>query len=81
MSPQASQLLALWRQHCGEAASWRQSLLELGVDSVQQLALLAALNQAFAGEHVPLTLRELKAQGAPCTLFNHWLARLPEEVL
>ncbi|MBV7438994.1 amonabactin biosynthesis non-ribosomal peptide synthetase AmoG [Aeromonas sp. sif2416] len=80
MSPQANQLLALWRQHCGEAASWQQSLLELGVDSVQQLALLAALNQAFAGEHVPLTLRELKAQGAPCTLFNHWLARLPEEV-
>lgn len=78
--PQARRLLALWQQYCGESARWQQSLLELGVDSVQQLALLAALNQAFAGDHRPLTLRDLKLQGAPCALFNHWLVRLPEEV-
>ncbi|MGY3942854.1 non-ribosomal peptide synthetase [Aeromonas tecta] len=78
--PQARRLLALWQQHCGEAASWQQSLTALGVDSVQQLALLATLNQAFGADHRPLTLRDLKAHGVPCALFNHWLVRLPEEV-
>ncbi|MCH7373884.1 amino acid adenylation domain-containing protein [Aeromonas sp. MR19] len=77
----ARRLLALWQQHCGEAARWQQPLAALGADSVQQLALLAALNQAFAGDHRPLTLRDLKAHGAPCALYHYWLERLPEEVL
>ncbi|MCS3459659.1 non-ribosomal peptide synthetase [Aeromonas sp. BIGb0445] len=78
--PQARRLLALWQQHCGEGASWQQSLAGLGVDSVQQLTLLAALNRAFAADHQPLTLRDLKAHASPSALFNHWLVRLPEAV-
>ncbi|WP_241006487.1 phosphopantetheine-binding protein, partial [Aeromonas media] len=30
---------------CGVPGVWQQSLQDLGVDSVQQLALLAALNE------------------------------------
>ncbi|MNH25961.1 Phosphopantetheine attachment site [compost metagenome] len=79
--PAARRLLALWQQHCGEAARWQQPLAALGADSVQQLALLAALNQEFAEDHRPLTLRDIKAHGAPGALYHHWLERLPEEVL
>ncbi|MNH33906.1 hypothetical protein D3C79_944640 [compost metagenome] len=51
------------------------------MDSVQQLALLAALNEAFADGRGPLTLGDLKRYGSPSRLFNHWLVRQPEEVL
>jgi non-ribosomal peptide synthetase component F len=41
------------------------ALCELGVDSVQQLALLAALNEAFGQERAPLTLQTLKGPSIP----------------
>ncbi|WDL80911.1 amonabactin biosynthesis non-ribosomal peptide synthetase AmoG [Aeromonas bestiarum] len=77
----ARPLVALWERQCGVPGVWQQTLCELGVDSVQQLALLAALNAAFAGERAPLTLRDLKAHSSPSRLYQHWLVRLPEEVL
>ena len=77
----ARSLVALWERQCGVPGVWQQTLCELGVDSVQQLALLAALNAAFAGERAPLTLRDLKAHSSPSRLYQHWLVRLPEEVL
>ncbi|EQB2597532.1 amonabactin biosynthesis non-ribosomal peptide synthetase AmoG [Aeromonas salmonicida] len=79
--PLARPLVALWERQCGVPGVWQQTLCELGVDSVQQLALLAALNAAFAGERAPLTLRDLKAHSSPSRLYQHWLVRLPEEVL
>ncbi|MFB0583028.1 amonabactin biosynthesis non-ribosomal peptide synthetase AmoG [Aeromonas salmonicida] len=79
--PAARPLVALWERQCGVPGVWQQTLCELGVDSVQQLALLAALNTAFAGERAPLTLRDLKAHSSPSRLYQHWLVRLPEEVL
>ncbi|MDM5102945.1 amonabactin biosynthesis non-ribosomal peptide synthetase AmoG [Aeromonas salmonicida] len=79
--PAAHPLVALWERQCGVPGVWQQTLCELGVDSVQQLALLAALNAAFAGERAPLTLRDLKAHSSPSRLYQHWLVRLPEEVL
>jgi hypothetical protein len=42
-------LLALWERQCGVPGIWQQTLCELGVDSVQQLALLAALNERLPG--------------------------------
>ncbi|WP_349921964.1 amino acid adenylation domain-containing protein [Aeromonas veronii] len=78
---EARRLLTLWQDHCGQHASWQQNLSELGIDSVQQLALLAALNEAFGARHGILSLQRLKEQGSPAHLFNHWLVRLPEEVL
>ena len=77
----ARPLVALWEHQCGVPGVWQQTLCELGVDSVQQLALLAALNAAFTGERAPLTLRDLKAHSSPSRLYQHWLVRLPEEVL
>ncbi|HGY0993595.1 TPA: amonabactin biosynthesis non-ribosomal peptide synthetase AmoG [Aeromonas salmonicida subsp. pectinolytica] len=77
----ARSLVALWERQCGVPGVWQQTLCELGVDSVQQLALLAALNAAFASERAPLTLRDLKAHSSPSRLYQHWLVRLPEEVL
>ncbi|MGX5835150.1 amonabactin biosynthesis non-ribosomal peptide synthetase AmoG [Aeromonas piscicola] len=79
--PAARPLVALWDRQSGVPGVWQQTLCELGVDSVQQLALLAALNAAFAGERAPLTLRDLKAYSSPSRLYQHWLVRLPEEVL
>ncbi|MFM1715417.1 amonabactin biosynthesis non-ribosomal peptide synthetase AmoG [Aeromonas salmonicida] len=79
--PAARPLVVLWERQCGVPGVWQQTLCELGVDSVQQLALLAALNAAFAGERAPLTLRDLKAHSSPSRLYQHWLVRLPEEVL
>ncbi|MGZ8065669.1 amonabactin biosynthesis non-ribosomal peptide synthetase AmoG [Aeromonas salmonicida] len=79
--PAARPLVVLWERQCGVPGVWQQTLCELGVDSVQQLALLAALNAAFAGESAPLTLRDLKAHSSPSRLYQHWLVRLPEEVL
>ncbi|MDM5138212.1 amonabactin biosynthesis non-ribosomal peptide synthetase AmoG [Aeromonas bestiarum] len=79
--PAARPLVALWERQCGVPGVWQQTLCELGVDSVQQLALRAALNAAFAGERTPLTLRDLKAHSSPSLLYQHWLVRLPEEVL
>ncbi|UNP90408.1 amonabactin biosynthesis non-ribosomal peptide synthetase AmoG [Aeromonas encheleia] len=78
---EARVLVALWQRHCGVPGVWQQSLQDLGVDSVQQLALLAALNEAFADGRAPLSLGDLKTYGSPCRLFNHWLVRQPEEVL
>ncbi|MCE9956454.1 amonabactin biosynthesis non-ribosomal peptide synthetase AmoG [Aeromonas rivipollensis] len=78
---EARVLVALWQRHCGVPGVWQQSLQDLGVDSVQQLALLAALNEAFADGRGPLSLGDLKTYGSPCRLFNHWLVRQPEEVL
>ncbi len=78
---EARVLVALWERHCGVPGVWQQSLQDLGVDSVQQLALLAALNEAFADGRAPLSLGDLKTYGSPCRLFNHWLVRQPEEVL
>jgi amino acid adenylation domain-containing protein/non-ribosomal peptide synthase protein (TIGR01720 family) len=77
----ARSLVELWQRHGGVPGGWQQSLQDLGVDSVQQLALLAALNEAFADGRVPLTLGDLKRYGSPSRLFNHWLVRQPEEVL
>ncbi|MGE6167117.1 amonabactin biosynthesis non-ribosomal peptide synthetase AmoG [Aeromonas rivipollensis] len=77
----ARALVALWERQCGVPGVWQQSLQELGVDSVQQLALLAALNEAFADGRAPLSLGDIKTYGSPCRLFNHWLVRQPEEVL
>ncbi|WP_265431661.1 amonabactin biosynthesis non-ribosomal peptide synthetase AmoG [Aeromonas salmonicida] len=79
--PAARSLVVLWERQCGVPGVWQQTLCELGVDSVQQLALLAALNAAFAGERAPLTLRDLKAHSSPSRLYQHWLVRLPEEVI
>ncbi|VFB10602.1 non-ribosomal peptide synthetase [Aeromonas salmonicida] len=79
--PAARPLVVLWERQCGVPGVWQQTLCELGVDSVQQLALLAALNAAFAGERAPLTLLDLKAHSSPSRLYQHWLVRLPEEVL
>lgn len=78
---EARVLVALWERQCGVPGIWQQTLCELGVDSVQQLALLAALNEAFADGRAPLSLGDLKTYGSPCRLFNHWLVRQPEEVL
>ncbi|MGY3979141.1 amonabactin biosynthesis non-ribosomal peptide synthetase AmoG [Aeromonas mytilicola] len=78
---EARVLVALWERHCGVPGVWQQSLQDLGVDSVQQLALLAALNEAFADGRAPLSLGDLKTYGTPCRLFNHWLVRQSEEVL
>ena len=78
---EARVLVALWERHCGVPGVWQQSLQDLGVDSVQQLALLAALNEAFADGRAPLSLGDLKTYGSPCRLFNHWLVRQPEEAL
>ncbi|MEG0007020.1 MAG: amino acid adenylation domain-containing protein [Aeromonas sp.] len=78
---EARRLLALWQDHCGHSASWQQNLSERGIDSVQQLALLAALNEAFGARYGTLSLQRLKGQGSPSQLFNHWLVRLPEEVI
>ncbi|MND67812.1 Linear gramicidin synthase subunit B [compost metagenome] len=78
---EACVLVALWERHCGVPGVWQQSLQDLGVDSVQQLALLAALNEAFADGRAPLSLGDLKTYGTPCRLFNHWLVRQSEEVL
>ncbi|MFM5028213.1 amonabactin biosynthesis non-ribosomal peptide synthetase AmoG [Aeromonas rivipollensis] len=78
---EARVLVALWQRHCGVPGVWQQSLQDLGVDSVQQLALRAALNEAFADGRAPLSLGDLKTYGCPCRLFNHWLVRQPEEVL
>lgn len=78
---EARVLVALWERHCGVPGVWQQSLQDLGVDSVQQLALLAALNEAFADGRAPLSLGDLKTYGSPCRLFNHWLVRQSEEVL
>ncbi|WP_395948574.1 amonabactin biosynthesis non-ribosomal peptide synthetase AmoG [Aeromonas mytilicola subsp. aquatica] len=77
----ARALVALWERQCGVSGVWQQTLMDLGVDSVQQLALLAALNEAFADGRAPLSLGDLKTYGSPCRLFNHWLVRQPEEVL
>ncbi|WP_429169581.1 amonabactin biosynthesis non-ribosomal peptide synthetase AmoG [Aeromonas rivipollensis] len=78
---EARVLVALWERHCGVPGVWQQNLQDLGVDSVQQLALLAALNEAFADGRAPLSLGDLKTYGSPCRLFNHWLVRQPEDVL
>ncbi|MDM5058142.1 amonabactin biosynthesis non-ribosomal peptide synthetase AmoG [Aeromonas rivipollensis] len=78
---EARALVVLWQRHCGVPGVWQQSLQDLGVDSVQQLALLAALNEAFADGRAPLSLGDLKTYGTPCRLFNHWLVRQSEEVL
>ena len=78
---EARVLVALWQRHCGVPGVWQQSLQDLGVDSVQQLALLAALNEAFADGRDPLSLGDLKTYGSPCRLFNQWLVRQSEEVL
>ncbi|MFG0763419.1 amonabactin biosynthesis non-ribosomal peptide synthetase AmoG [Aeromonas media] len=78
---EARVLVALWERQCGVPGVWQQTLCELGVDSVQQLALLAALNEAFADGRAPLSLGDLKTYGSPCRLFNHWPVRQPEEVL
>lgn len=77
----ARTLVALWARHCGESNIWLQTLGELGVDSVQQLALLAALNEAFARDRAPLTLQVLKAYPSPGQLYRHWLVRQTEGVL
>ena len=74
-------LVALWERQCGVPGIWQQTLCELGVDSVQQLALLAALNEAFAQDRAPLTLQTLKAHPSPSRLYRHWLVRQAEAVL
>ncbi|HGY5998162.1 TPA: acyl carrier protein, partial [Aeromonas hydrophila] len=78
---EARALVALWERLCGVPGIWQQTLCELGVDSVQQLALLAALNEAFGQERAPLTLQTLKAHPSPSRLYRHWLVRQTEAAL
>ncbi|HDX9011963.1 TPA: non-ribosomal peptide synthetase, partial [Aeromonas dhakensis] len=78
---EARALVALWERQCGVPGIWQQTLCELGVDSVQQLALLAALNEAFAQDRAPLTLQTLKAHPSPSRLYRHWLVRQTEAAL
>ncbi|HHQ4653350.1 TPA: acyl carrier protein, partial [Aeromonas hydrophila] len=78
---EARALVALWERQCGVPGIWQQTLCELGVDSVQQLALLAALNEAFGQERAPLTLQTLKAHPSPSRLYRHWLVRQTEGAL
>ncbi|MGH1408656.1 MAG: amonabactin biosynthesis non-ribosomal peptide synthetase AmoG [Aeromonas sp.] len=78
---EARMLVALWERQCGLPGIWQQTLCELGVDSVQQLALLAALNEAFGQERAPLTLQTLKAHPSPSRLYRHWLVRQTEAAL
>ena len=78
---EARVLVALWERQCGVPGIWQQTLMDLGVDSVQQLALLAALNEAFAQERAPLTLQTLKAHPSPSRLYRHWLVRQTEAAL
>lgn len=78
---EARVLVALWERQCGVPGIWQQTLCELGVDSVQQLALLAALNEAFGQERAPLTLQILKAHPSPSRLYRHWLVRQTEAAL
>ncbi|AVP94542.1 amonabactin biosynthesis non-ribosomal peptide synthetase AmoG [Aeromonas rivipollensis] len=77
---EARVLVALWERQCGVSGVWQQTLCELGVDSVQQLALLAALNEAFGQERAPLTLQTLKTHPSPSRLYRHWLVRQTEAV-
>ena len=77
---EARRLVALWERLCGVPGIWQQTLCELGVDSVQQLALLAALNEAFGQERAPLTLQTLKTHPSPSRLYRHWLVRQTEAV-
>ncbi|MFM5136395.1 condensation domain-containing protein, partial [Aeromonas rivipollensis] len=77
---EARALVALWERQCGVPGIWQQTLMDLGVDSVQQLALLAALNEALAQDRVPLTLQTLKAHPSPSRLYRHWLVRQTEAV-
>ena len=74
-------LVALWERQCGVPGIWQQTLCELGVDSVQQLALLASLNEAFAQERAQITLQTLKAHPSPSRLYRHWLVRQTEAAL
>jgi hypothetical protein len=78
---EARVLVALWERQCGVPGIWQQTLCELGVDSVQQLALLAALNEAFGQDRAPLTLQTLKAHPSPSRLYRHWLVRQTEAAL
>lgn len=78
---EARVLVALWERQCGVPGIWQQTLCELGVDSVQQLALLAALNEAFGQERAPLSLQTLKAHPSPSRLYRHWLVRQTEAAL
>ena len=78
---EARVLVALWERQCGVPGIWLQTLCELGVDSVQQLALLAALNEAFGQERAPLSLQTLKAHPSPSRLYRHWLVRQTEAAL
>jgi amino acid adenylation domain-containing protein/non-ribosomal peptide synthase protein (TIGR01720 family) len=78
--PAARPLVTLWERQCGVPDIWQQTLMELGVDSVQQLALLAALNEEFGQDRVPLTLQTLKAHPSPSRLYRHWLVRQEEAV-
>ncbi|WP_429034858.1 amonabactin biosynthesis non-ribosomal peptide synthetase AmoG [Aeromonas veronii] len=78
---EARELVALWERLCGVLGIWQQTLCELGVDSVQQLALLAALNEAFGQDRAPLTLQMLKAHPSPSRLYRHWLVRQAEAAL
>lgn len=78
---EARVLVALWERQCGVPGIWQQTLCELGVDSVQQLALLAALNEAFGQDRAPLTLQTLKAHPSPSQLYRHWLVRQTEAAL
>lgn len=78
---EARRLVALWERLCGVPGIWQQTLCELGVDSVQQLALLAALNEAFGQDRASLTLQTLKAHPSPSRLYRHWLVRQTEAAL
>ncbi|HCT2509195.1 TPA: acyl carrier protein, partial [Aeromonas dhakensis] len=78
---EARALVALWERQCGVPGIWQQTLCELGVDSVQQLALLAAINEAFGQERAQLTLLTLKAHPSPSRLYRHWLVRQTEAAL
>ncbi len=78
---EARALVALWERQCGVPGIWQQPLCELGVDSVQQIALLVALNEAFGQDRAPLTLQTLKAHPSPSRLYRHWLVRQTEAAL
>ncbi|MEH6799268.1 MAG: amino acid adenylation domain-containing protein [Halopseudomonas sabulinigri] len=66
----AAQLAHCWQQTLGlPHAVWQQDFTQLGIDSLQQLRLVAALQPLL---HSQLSLAELKACGSPALLYQ-WL--------
>ncbi|SDS71531.1 non-ribosomal peptide synthase domain TIGR01720/amino acid adenylation domain-containing protein [Halopseudomonas sabulinigri] len=71
----AAQLADCWQQTlCLSEPVWQQDFACLGVDSLQQLRLLRALQPLLPGQ---LSLAELKACGSPAALYRWLRAEAP----